>query len=223
MPKLQGLIFDLDGTLVDSAPDLRHAINKTLIEQGRRGLALEELQSFLGDGMMTMLQRAFAATGPVLSEDEAYRLFQDFIAYYRGQKPDLGQIYPYVRETLDVFLQEGVKFGLCTNKQEASTLRLMDELELMHYFTFIAGGDTFPVHKPHPGHVKGVIEKLQVPAESCVMIGDSTNDVLAAKGAGIRSLVVTHGYGIDVGELGADGLIGGFNELHAALRGLGFL
>ena len=223
MPKLRGLIFDLDGTLVDSAPDIRQALNATLAGQGRRHLTLDEVKSFVGDGMLTSLQRAFAATGAGLSNDESYRQFQNFISFYREQPAEMAQIYPQVRETLDGFLQDGVKLGLCTNKQETSTHRLLDELDLARYFTFVAGGDTFPVHKPHPDHVRGVIERLRVPAESCVMIGDSVNDVRAAQGAGIPCLVVTHGYGIDVAELGADGLIGGFGELRTAVQELGYV
>jgi phosphoglycolate phosphatase len=222
MPKLQGLIFDLDGTLVDSAPDLRQALNLTLGEQGRRDVTLDEVRSMVGDGMLTTLKRSFELTGAALANDESYRLFQKFIGHYRAQDPDPAQIYPHVLETLDGFLGEGVKLGLCTNKQEAATLHLIAQLGLARYFAFVAGGDTFPVHKPHPGHVTGIIEKLEVPSTGCVMVGDSANDVMAAKGAGIPCLVVTHGYGVDLGGMGADGLIGGFGELRRALRGLGF-
>jgi phosphoglycolate phosphatase len=222
MPKLQGLIFDLDGTLVDSAPDIRQALNATLAEQGRRGLTLDEVKSMVGDGMLTTMQRAFAATGAALGDDESYLRFQSFVGHYRGQKADAAQIYPHVRPTLEAFRGEGVKLGICTNKQEASTHKLLGDLDLERYFAFIAGGDTFPTHKPHPDHVKGVIERLEVPASGCVMVGDSVNDVRAAQGAGIPCLVVTQGYGIEVEGLGADGLIGGFNELRAALRALGF-
>lgn len=222
MPKLQGLIFDLDGTLVDSLPDIGHALNRTLVEAGRRAIRLDEVRDFVGDGMMTTMNRAFATTGGELPSGESYKIFQKFIAYYRAQKPDPAQIYPHVPEVLDAFLAEGVRLGVCTNKQEAATLQLLDQLDLARRFSFIAGGDTFSVHKPHPDHVRGVIERLQVPAAACVMVGDSANDVRAAKGAGIPCLVVTQGYGMDVGALGADGLIGGFAELRAALRGLGF-
>jgi phosphoglycolate phosphatase len=222
MPRLQGLIFDLDGTLVDSAPDLRQALNATLAAQKRRDLTLNEVKIMVGDGMLTTLQRAFAATGDALSPDESYRQFQTFVGHYRAQTADSAQIYPHVRETLDAFKGEGVKLGICTNKQEASTNRLLEELDLARYFAFVAGGDTFPTHKPHPDHVKGVIEKLGVPAADCVMVGDSVNDVRAAQGAGIPCLVVTQGYGVDVAGLGADGLINDFTGLRDALRKLGF-
>lgn len=222
MPRLQGLIFDLDGTLVDSAPDIRQALNTTLAALGRRDLTLNEVKAVVGDGLLTTLQRAFTATGEALSPDESYRQFQTFVGHYREQKADPAQIYPHVRETLETFKGEGVKLGVCTNKQEAATHRILEELDLARYFAFVAGGDTFPTHKPHPDHVKGVIEKMEVPAAGCVMVGDSSNDVRAAQGAGIPCLVVTQGYGVDLAGLGADGLINDFAGLSAALRVLGF-
>lgn len=222
MPLLQGLIFDLDGTLLDSAPDLRQALNRTLQAHGRRELVLDEVVQMVGDGMLPLLNRAFAATGEPVPESESYVRFQEFVTHYRGQKPDPSQIYPNARETLERFHGANVKLGICTNKQEASTLQLLDELRLKHYFTFVAGGDTFPVHKPNPGHVKGVIEKLGVPAQNCVMVGDGPNDVAAAHGAGIPCIVVTHGYGGDYSQLGATALIAGLRELRPALKALEF-
>ncbi|MDX2028631.1 MAG: HAD-IA family hydrolase [Alphaproteobacteria bacterium] len=222
MVRLQGLIFDLDGTLLDSAPDLRQALNQTLRAHKRRDLTLDEVKHMVGDGMLPLLSRAFAATGGPISDAEAYLRFQEFLLHYRDQKPDPAQIYPGGKETLEHYHKAGVKLGICTNKHEASTIRLLEELNLKHYFTFIAGGDTFLVHKPHPDHVRGVIEGLSVPVANCVMIGDGRNDVLAAQGAGIPCLAVTHGYGEDYGHLDADGLISGFNELPRALEKLGF-
>ncbi|HEU0118727.1 MAG TPA: HAD-IA family hydrolase [Alphaproteobacteria bacterium] len=222
MPALKGLIFDLDGTLLDSAPDLRQAINATLKAHRRRSVTLEEVMGMVGDGMLPMLSRAFALTGTAIPDSESYLRFQEFISHYRTMKPDPSQLYPHTAAILEQYSKAGVKLGICTNKQEAATKRLIDDLGLTRYFTFIAGGDTFPTHKPHPDHVRGVIQMLQVPKESCVMIGDSTNDVLAAKGTGIPCLVVTHGYGFDVEELGADGLLKNFEELPAALTKLRF-
>lgn len=222
MPKLEGLIFDLDGTLVDSAPDLRQAMNQTLAAHGRRAVSLEEIKSFTGDGMLAQVQRAFAATGMPLGDDESHRVSQAYVKHYREVKADPSQIYPHVVEVLQGFIDQGIKIGLCTNKHEASTLKLLQDLGLIRYFQAIAGGDTFPVRKPHPGHVMGVIERLGIAAGSCVMVGDSMNDVLAAQGGGIPCLVVTHGYGADVGHLGANGLIGGLHELQGALEVLGF-
>ena len=222
MPHLQGLIFDLDGTLLDSAPDLRQALNAVLDEHKRRPLTLEEVKAMTGDGMLPMLDRAFAVTGGPAPGLNSYALFQEFIKYYRSLAADCEQIYPHVRETLVHYHGKGVKLGVCTNKQEAATLRILEELGLNGYFTFVAGGDTFPVHKPHPDHVKGVIERFGVPPANCAMVGDGSNDVRAAQGAGIPCIVVMHGYTEDYAQLGADKLIGGFRELPPALETLGF-
>ncbi len=222
MPILQGLIFDLDGTLLDSAPDLSHALNQTLKSHGRRALTLDEVKPMTGDGMLPMLSRAFAATGAAIPDSESYKLFQEFITHYRNSNPNPAQIYPHVEESLKTFKARNIKLGICTNKQEAATHRLLEQLKLKDYFEFIAGGDTFETHKPHPGHVRGVISALGVPPETCVMIGDSPNDVLAAQGAGIPCLVVTHGYGVGMDQYGADGLIDGFRALPEALGKLGF-
>ena len=222
MPQLSGLIFDLDGTLIDSAPDLRQALNAMLAEYGRRALSLGEVKQFVGDGMMPLIQRAFDTTGAVPENFNSYASFQIFIGHYRGLKPDPSQIYPGTRETLESYFKKGVKLGICTNKQGAATVHLLEQLDLAKYFSFIAGGDTFPEHKPHPGHVKGVLRQLDIAAAECAMIGDSMNDVSAARGAGVKSIVVTHGYGGDFQSLSADKLINGFNELPKALKELGF-
>jgi phosphoglycolate phosphatase len=127
-----------------------------------------------------------------------------------------------VRETLEIYQKQNVKMGVCTNKQEASTLRLLEELELKQFFAFVAGGDTFEVHKPHPGHVTGVIERLGVATEGCIMVGDGPNDARAAQGAGVACILVTNGYGMDVGSLGANALIDSFKDLPQAIEKLGF-
>ena len=220
MPALQGLIFDLDGTMLDSAPDVRQALNSMLETHGRRALTLDEVESMSGDGLLPQLQRALAATGA--EEPHPMNYFQEFIAAYRSLKPDPAQIYPDVRATLEYYFQHGVKLGVCTNKQEAATYRLLEQLDLKKYFEFIAGGDTFSTHKPNPDHVYGVICALDVPRENCVMIGDSPNDVIASHGAGIPCIAVAHGYALDAKELGADAVIEGYAELEGALAGLGF-
>jgi phosphoglycolate phosphatase len=221
MPRLEGLIFDLDGTLLDSAPDLRQALNATMKMHGRRELTLDEVKGMTGDGMLPMLSRAFQATGKAVSDADAYASFQTFITQYRALPPDKTQIYPLARETLETFSRKNIAIGLCTNKQEAATRQLLQGLDLIRYFGFVAGGDTFPVHKPHPDHVKGVIEGLGVDPRGCAMIGDSPNDIASAQGAGIPCLAVTHGYGL-AADLGADDVIDGFSALPDALRELGF-
>ncbi|MDD3288443.1 MAG: HAD-IA family hydrolase [Alphaproteobacteria bacterium] len=221
MPKLMGVIFDLDGTLLDSAPDLHNALNQTLVKYGRRQLSLAETKSMVGDGMMTLVQRALTATGGI-NPDQEMNCVRDFITLYRGITPDPIQIYPHVLEILEKYYAAGIKIGMCTNKQASMTNKLLKELDLLKYFGFVAGGDTFMAHKPNPDHIYGVIEALEVPRENCIMVGDSRNDVAASHGAGIPCIVVTLGYGTDFDKIGADKLIANFNELPAALSELGF-
>lgn len=222
MKNLEGLIFDLDGTLLDSAADLRQAINETLTQNGRVELSLQEVKNMTGDGMLAMLKRAFVTTGAALSADQTTSAFNQFIEHYARLKPDRGQLYPYVVETLEFYRSSGIKLALCTNKQEQSTSQLMDDLRLTDYFDFIAGGDTFPVRKPHAGHVRGVLNAIDLPAANVVMVGDSPNDVIAAKGAGVECLAVTHGYGANINDLEAHGIISNFLELPSALLKMGF-
>jgi phosphoglycolate phosphatase len=221
MPKLQGLIFDLDGTLIDSAPDLRQALNLLLAERGRRPLTLAETKDFIGDGAMALVQRSFAATGEALPDHSLIETVKKFLGYYRTIKPDPAQLYPHVLEALQFYHAAGIKLGVCTNKPQAETDYLLHGLAIDHYFSFVAGCDTFMYHKPNPEHVTGTIIGMDVPRAGCVMVGDSKNDVVAAKGARIPIILVDQGYG-KASDQRADHLIASFKELPAALLSLGF-
>jgi phosphoglycolate phosphatase len=221
MPRLQGLIFDCDGTLLDSAPVIAQALNKMLQQQGRRLLSLEEVKPMIGEGAMALVERGFLATGGPPGSD-LFPFVQQYISAYRNITSDPAQIFPHVLDVLERYSKAGVKLGICTNKQELLTHRVLEELNLQGFFGFVAGGDTFPVHKPHPDHVYGVIKALDVPREGCVFVGDGPADVRAAHGAQIPCIVVTHGYTNDAEDLDADRLINGFDELPAALQEMGF-
>lgn len=222
MSKIEAILFDLDGTLLDSAPDIRQGINAMLAEQGRPPLTLDQVKSFIGDGMMALCRKALSATGSV-PEGDLFPYVQTFITHYREVRPDPQQIYPHVREVLDELKAKGIKMGVCTNKNEGPTLFLLDQLDLLRYFGFVAGGDTFTVHKPNPGHILGVIEALDASPKNTVFVGDGPNDVIACQKAGIPCIVVTHGYGQDYESLGGSTLIAGFDELIPAINKLGYV
>lgn len=222
MDKLDAILFDLDGTLLDSAPDLRQGINLMLNDQGREPITLEQVKSFIGDGSMELCRRALAATGGVPSDD-LFPFVQSFIAHYRQVKPDPQQVFPHVRDALETLKNNNVKMGVCTNKSETSTLFILEQLDLINYFGFIAGGDTFTVHKPHPGHIQGVMEALQADPLRTLFVGDGPNDVVACARANIPCIVVTHGYSQNYEELGGTILISGFDELVSGIKQLGFM
>jgi len=221
MQKLDAILFDLDGTLLDSAPDLRQGINLLLAEEGRSQLSLEQVKSFIGNGAMELCRLAFAATGGEPAGD-LFPYVQRYIKHTRKVAPDPQQIFPHVRETLEDLKKAGLKLGICTNKNEAPTTELLDRLGLIQYFAYIAGGDTFTVHKPHPGHILGVLEALQADPARTVFVGDGPNDVIACAKANLPCIVVTHGYSQDYDSMGASKLINGFDELVPAVREMGF-
>jgi phosphoglycolate phosphatase len=217
---LRGVIFDLDGTLVDSAADIRYALNQFLATRNRRSVTLAETQWAIGDGAAKLVERIMAATGEIsgdLSLDT-----KDFIEVYNTITADKSQIYPYVTEVLAQLQSQGIALGLCTNKPETATRKLLADLDLQRYFNAVAGGDTFPKRKPDSSHLRGVIDLLGVPASGCVMVGDSINDFLAAQGLGIPCVMVNYGYGADADLLPAAAVIAGMQHLYSTLMKIGF-
>lgn len=221
MPRLEALLFDLDGTLLDSAPDIAQALNRMLTDDGRQTLSLDQVKGMIGDGVMELCRKALVATGG-LATDDIYPYVQKHIAHYRSLPPDPRQVFPGVREALNELAKAGVKLGVCTNKSEGSTVAILTQLDLIRYFGFIAGGDTFQVHKPNPGHVTGVLEALAVGTAGAAFIGDGPNDVIASRRAGIPCIVVTHGYGQDYDALEADAMIPDISGMIPKLREMGF-
>jgi phosphoglycolate phosphatase len=222
MPHLHGLIFDLDGTLIDSAADLRVALNALLAQYGRRSITLAEVKQMVGDGLQVMLQRAFTSTGAPLPDSGRSTIFEDFIDLYQRQTGTPEMLYPLALETIKTYRAKGVKIGLCTNKISIATRKLLKDIGIEPLFDCVAGGDTFPVCKPHPAHVLGVAKAMNVAPQSCVMIGDSHNDIRAAQGVPMVAIAVGHGYGRDIATLGADAMIADFAGLPEALQRLGF-
>ncbi len=220
--QLRGIIFDLDGTLVDSAPDLRNALNQFLAERGRRALTLAETKAAIGDGAIKLVERAFRLTGDSPTGDALLDEARAYITIYRAMVADPSQLYPGVVSTLELLRQNAIALGLCTNKPESATRKLLDELKLTPYFSGIAGGDTFPAHKPDPSHLLGVITQMGLTPQGCVMIGDSPNDLAAAHGLQVPCILVDYGYCADVRDLSAEATISSIGELPAALSALGF-
>jgi phosphoglycolate phosphatase len=217
------LICDLDGTLVDSLPDLAAAIGELLEGEGRPGLAPEAVAAMIGDGVPKLIERALAATGGVPPLAELAALVARYMPIYEARMTELTRPYPGAIETLRALKAAGWRLAVCTNKPEAPSRAIVSGLGFEGLFEAISGGDSLAVKKPDPGHLLGLLEVMGAAPGAAVMLGDSGNDVRAAQAAGLPAIVIAHGYGgTPARELGADRVIETFAELPAALASLGF-
>lgn len=210
------LLFDLDGTLVDSAPDLAFALNDTLVAAGRRALPLETIRTMIGEGAASLARHAFNATGglPDNLDEEVVK----FRALYNKNAAVKTTAFPGVYDALNQLQAAGYRMGLCTNKPEDSTEVVLSGLKLSHYFEAVAGGDTFAVRKPDPGHITGLLGMMNAKSDRAIMIGDSPHDAGAAKAAGVPFIAVTYGYRTGtLDDLNADCLVDHFSDIPAAI------
>jgi phosphoglycolate phosphatase len=216
------LIFDLDGTLVDTVMDLRAALNEVLREHGHRALSPAEVKRMIGDGVPALVARALAASGA--DPAEASVALPRFLELYEANPTELSRPYPGVPETLATLRRRGYRTAVCTNKPQQATIAVMQGLDLLPLFDGIAGGDRFAVRKPHPGHLLQLIAELGARPERSVMIGDNENDAAAARSAAVPVVLMRYGYArVDPGSLAADVLLDRFSELPEALERLGLI
>jgi phosphoglycolate phosphatase len=219
----RAVIFDLDGTLIHSLPDLTAAVNDTLAEEGRAPLTEAEVGPMVGDGAHTLVERAFAARGGLPGPNPSLALaplLARFLAHYEPNATRLTRPFDGVAETLARLKAKGLVLAVCTNKPTAATHKVLADLALDDYFAVVIGGDDTPALKPHPAHVHTVLDRLGVSADEAVLVGDSINDVLAAKAAGVTCIVVSFGYArTSVHELGADLVVDDFRTIFDAVAG----
>lgn len=212
------IVFDLDGTLIDTAPDLVESLNHTIAARDLAPVSYEDLTHLVGQGARVMIQRAFALRGAPLAEDEIPALLDRFVAHYEAGMPGKSKPYPGLIEALDRLKAAGYTMAVCTNKMERLAIPLLERLDLTRYFSAIAGGDTFAFRKPDPAHILATAERAGGSADKILMIGDSINDILAARNGNIPSIAVPFGYSdAPVETLGASHVIGHFDELTVAL------
>ena len=215
------IVFDLDGTLVDSAPDLIGALNVILAREGLAPVPLEQGRTFVGKGGRVMLRRGFAAQGRALDDSRLEQLFAAFLAYYDEHLTIKTRFYPGVEAALDRLASEGFSFAICTNKLEHSSRKLIEGLGATARFRAICGQDTFPVSKPNGATLHRTIEKAGGTAAGAIMVGDTETDIATARDAGVPVIAVDFGYAPEpVATLGPDRVISHFDELDAAVAAL---
>lgn len=215
------VVFDLDGTLIDSAPDLAAAINRMLADEGRRTLSLPEVTGMVGDGAPRLVERAMAATGAVPDAAGVTRLRDRFLAYYQAAPAVETVPYPGVAETLAALGAAGWRFAVCTNKPTGPAELVLRALGLACWFDAVVGPDRALARKPDPAHVRAVLSALGWDDADTIMVGDSAHDVAAGRGAGLGAIAVSYGYARgNVHAFGADLVIDEFAALPEALAAL---
>ncbi|UUX49617.1 phosphoglycolate phosphatase [Nisaea acidiphila] len=222
MPRaLSAIVFDLDGTLIDSVPDLHAAGNMLLAERGLEPIDLPTARRFVGDGGRVFVRRALAERGVTLDDEDLTAATERFIALYEAHASDRTLPYPDVPETLEKLKAAGYRLGICTNKPERATHKVLALLGLDHLFEAIVGGDTLPVRKPDPEHAAEVLRRLGVAPEAACMVGDNEHDSSAGRGAGMRFILMRYGYArTPLEEIPADARLDRFRDLPDTLASL---
>lgn len=210
---VRAVLFDLDGTLLDTIEDLAEGANRMLAELGRPQRPLAEIHSFVGKGIPNLVRRCMTE-GAHASESEIEHAIACFRRHYTEVNGAQTKIYPGVLETLDAMRSLGLKLACVTNKAKAFTGPLLARVGIDHYFDAVVSGDTLPVKKPDPAMLHYACEQMGIDSARALMIGDSANDALAARAAGMPVLLVTYGYseGMPVEQIECDGLIDNATE-----------
>ncbi len=212
------LVLDLDGTLLDTAPDLLGALNAVLAEDGLPPASRETLALRFGHGARALIVEAYRREGRTGWEDRIDRLVERFLLHYAGRYAAETRPFPGAVEAMDRLAAAGVRFAVCTNKRKGMADPLLEAMGLRHRFDAVLGGDSLPVRKPDPAHLLATISAAGADPAAAVMVGDSDADVLAAKAAGVPVVGVTFGYSPDPMDLlGPDAAIDHFDDLDRAL------
>lgn len=214
------VVFDLDGTLADTLPDIMAALNRVMVEEGLREVSYEEGRTFVGGGARLLMEMALAATAPApVAESAIDDCYARFLGYYHAEPAVRSRLYPGVVEALESLRAAGCGLGVCTNKPHGLTLQVLDGLGLAPFFgDAVLGGDALPVRKPDARHLRAVIERAAPEGGPTAMVGDSETDVATARAASVPVIAVSFGYtALAPAQLGADALIDHFDELGRAL------
>jgi phosphoglycolate phosphatase len=215
------IVFDLDGTLIDTAPDLIDTLNVILTRHEVGPVAFEEARTMIGAGVKPLLQRALASKGMQFPPREIDRLFAEYLEIYAAHIADRSRPFPGLEQALDALAAQGCRLAVCTNKLEGLSAKLLRALKLAPRFAAICGQDTFAMRKPDPDMLRLTIVRAGGDTGHAVMVGDSMTDVATARAAGIPVVAVDFGYTETApAQLGADRLISHFDDLPAAVMEL---
>lgn len=215
------IVFDLDGTLVDTAPDLIDTLNVVFAREGLPAVPYEVARNAIGGGAKAMIARGVEAEGHVVSPAKLEHMFTDFIAHYSEHLADRSRPFPGLTDALDALAARGCQFAVCTNKLERLSVLLLDQLELTNRFAAISGQDTFGIQKPDPEILRRTVAVAGGTLEHAVMIGDSITDIRTARAAGVPVIAVDFGYSErPVADFGPDRTISHFKDLPASIAAI---
>ncbi|MCF6199133.1 MAG: phosphoglycolate phosphatase [Hyphomicrobiaceae bacterium] len=208
------IIFDLDGTLVDTAPDLIHTLNHLLVLEDCPPAPHAQMRAMISLGAKAMLKKGFELADKAKNSKQLDELTQQFITHYSENIAVYSRPFPGVIKALDTLKNNGHPLGICTNKTEALSKQLINALVMEDFFGAIIGVDTLDVKKPDPGHILGTIKALGASPQTAIMVGDSETDIVAAKAANIPVIAVDFGYSIDpIANFAPDAIISTHEDL----------
>jgi len=215
------IVFDLDGTLIDTAPDLVDTLNLILAGEGLPAVPFETARNLIGGGARGMIERALAAEGRNCSTGEIDRLYAAFIAHYAAHIADRSRPFPHIEATLTALAAAGHRLAVCTNKLEWLSKRLLAKLDLADRFAAICGQDTFGMQKPDPEMFRLTVRRAGGDPARAIMVGDSRTDVHTARAASVPVIAVDFGYSdVPIATLRPDRIISTFADLPAAIADL---
>jgi phosphoglycolate phosphatase len=218
---LPTIVFDLDGTLADTAQDLVATLNRILLREGLEAIPLASARELIGQGSRALLQRGFAVQGRTVSPGRLEELFEEFLDHYAKHLADETRLFPGVDAALERLSRKGHILAVCTNKHEGLSRDLLSALGVAARFQAICGRDTFSFCKPDPRHLTETVRLAGGSASIAIMVGDSKTDIDTARAADLPVIAVPFGYtDIPVAELGPDSIIGHFDEIDAAIAKL---
>ena len=214
------LAFDLDGTLIDSAPDLSDSLDILLTELGRKPLGLQTIKSLVGEGALAMIEKGLSLTGGIQKHDLS-DLRKRFLNIYSSRMTNKTQLYPGCIETLDLLKELNHIIVLVTNKPESMAIPIIEKLNIKKYFSNVSGGDTYSERKPSANHLIYTFQDIGVDHSNAIMIGDSITDIDCAKNAGIPVILVSYGYlNTNLNKIKVDKIINNLAQLPNVIQSL---